>query len=1171
MPAPIILRAPAVQQANLGDFVHLHVHTEYSLLDGHSQIKELVKLAAELGMPALAITDHGGMYGVVDFYQAAHKAGVKPIIGLEGYIVPTIAERAKFDYNHLLLFAMNETGYRNLLALVTRSFVDGFYYKPRMDKAMLAQHSEGLIVTSGCLAGEIPQLILAGKLAEAERAADWYLEVFGRDRFFMEIQNHEEPGDQDIVNAAIIEMAKRRNLRLLATNDLHYVHKSDASAQDVMLCVQTGAHYTDPRRMHFASENYYLKNAVEMRALFTGQEAAITNTRLVAEMCNVELQFGQSIMPKFIVPTGEPADAFLYQLCLDGLRERYGEASAPLLAQLDYEFNLIRDKGFVDYFLIVWDYTNYARRQGMRCVARGSVAGSIAAYALGISNVDPLRYGLTFERFLNPDRTAMPDIDMDFPDDRREEVIRYVADKYGWDKVGQIATMNTMASKAAVRDVGRVFGDYETADRISRLLPNGSSLKTELANNAALSDLYTGDVHAANILNFALRLEGKTRNTGVHAAGVVISAVPLTDVVPCEPRDKKADPADKQWLVTQYEQAHLEELGLLKMDFLGLSNLTILQTTLRLIAETRGVEIDLDHIPTDDAAVFAMLGRGETTGIFQLESAAMRRYIRELQPTQVDDIMAMVALYRPGPMESIPRYIRAKHGQIQATYPHPDLEEILRETYGVIVYQDQVLLSVMKLAGYSWGEVDKFRKAIGKKIASEMADQREKFLHRCEERGMSIEQAESIFAFIEPFAGYGFNRAHAAAYGWVAYQTAWLKVHYPAEFLAASLTKEAGNPEKIALLCAEAQKLGVAILPPDIQRSIASFALERQSSGEYAVRFGLTAVKGIGEKPANALVEERAARGDYRTLADIFARSTERSVTSGTITALAQCGALVSLGERAALVAAMEEAKKIGRKHRGQLSLFADSHPVLDFTLPQVKAATTKQVLDWERDLLGVYLTAHPLDEVGASLASYADAVTSDLDDSRVNDDVKLAGRLTNVVRRKVKSSGADMATAMLEDFNGTIPVVCFAAVYAKNPTIWGNDQIVVLTGKVRARDGEGSELQLVVTSVRLLRDAAVVEAAKAATRPSERYLHIGIHTETAIVGIGDIQRIQHVTALLKAHPGKDDYEVWMGNGDAMKRVAQGTGIDYNAVYMALNALPQVHFSYLLREGSIPL
>ncbi|MGZ6364316.1 MAG: DNA polymerase III subunit alpha, partial [Ktedonobacterales bacterium] len=698
--------------------------------------------------------------------KACKAAGVKPIVGVEGYLAPSLEEKTgRYEYNHLLLLARNNIGYHNLLKLTTIAHTRGYHYRPRVDKKVLAEHAEGLIVTSSCLSGEIPELLLKGDLNGARAAARWYQDVFGPENFYIEVQDHDAPESPQVkLNPMLYDLSREIGAPLLATNDLHYVSSKDADAQDVLLCVQTGKTLEDPKRMKFDSREYYLKTPDEMARMFPELPEALTNTMRVAEQCDVEIEFGANLLPDYVIPSQYPSqDEYLYQICLEGVRERYGDMSEAIQRKLDYEFEILRSKGLISYFLIVWDYTNYARSHGMRCVARGSAAGSLIAYILGITNVDPLRYDLLFERFLNPERKGLPDIDMDFPDDRREEVIRYVADKYGWDKVGQIVTFNTMAAKAAVRDVGRVMGLQAEADRVARLIPTGPKITIDgsLDSVRDLKQIYDQSPQIKKLVDMARDLEGTVRSTGIHAAGVVISREPLDTVVPLQLRDYKDQ--NNAWMVSQYEQAHIEDLGLIKFDFLGLSNLTILMNSRKFIQETRGIDLDLDRLPTDDAKTYELLGQGETTGVFQLESGAMRTYIKELKPTCIEDVMAMVALYRPGPMDSIPQFITAKHNPSQIKYLHPKLESLLRESYGVIVYQDQVLLVAIELAGFSWGEVDKFRKAMSKKKLEEMREYRDKFVAGCVKNGISEKVAEQIFSFIEPFAGYGFNKcAHGS-------------------------------------------------------------------------------------------------------------------------------------------------------------------------------------------------------------------------------------------------------------------------------------------------------------------------------------------------------------------------------------------------------------------------
>ncbi len=829
------------------DFAHLHVHSEYSLLDGFSRIKKLVEQAKNYGMQHLAITDHGAMYGVIEFYQACEAAGINPVIGVEAYLCDDIDDRSgRYDYNHLLLLAKNNKGYQNLMKLTTIAHTYGWHYKPRIDKYVLADHAEGLIVTSACLSGEIPEKLLKGDTEGARQSAKWYLDTFGPQNFYLEIQEHHgQESQQSQLNQHLFDLHRELHIPLVLTNDLHYVNAYDATSQDILLCIQTGKQFDEPKRMKFDSHEYYLKSPEEMQRLFPDLPDALKNTVRVAEECEVKLEFGQAKLPNYPIPAEfKTQDEYLYHLCLKGVRERFGGMSESIQRQLDYEFSIITQKGFVQYFLIVWDFVNYSRANDIRCSARGSAAGSLVAYVLGITNVDPLRYQLLFERFLNPERMSMPDIDMDFPDDRREDVIAYVTQKYGPDKVAQMVTFNTMAAKASVKDVARVMGWQELGDRITRLIPFGPkvTLRSSLKEARELAELYEQSEQVKKLIDQALELEGSVRTTGIHAAGVVIAHDPLDDLVPLQLRDTK-DPSKGR--VTQYEQQHLEELGLLKMDFLGLSNLTTLQNTMKFIKESRGEELNLDKLPLDDPKAFELLASGETTGVFQLEGAKMREYIKQLRPTCIEDVTAMVALYRPGPMDSIPDFIDAKHGRKKVIYLDPRLKEWLEESYGVIVYQDQVLLIAVNLAGFSWGEVDKFRKAMGKKIKEEIEKYKDKFISGCIKNGVKPDVAEKLYELILPFGGYGFNKAHAASYAVVAYQTAYLKANYTAEFMAATLTTEAADAKKVANAVAECERMGVKVLGPDVNKSDIGFTVE-----EGKVRFGLLATKGIGEGPA---------------------------------------------------------------------------------------------------------------------------------------------------------------------------------------------------------------------------------------------------------------------------------------------------------------------------------
>ncbi len=926
------------------DFAHLHVHTEYSLLDGFSRTKKLVQQARALGMQYLAITDHGAMYGAIEFYKACKAGGINPILGIEAYLTEDMHDHSKRysdDYHHLLLLAKNNTGYYNLLKLTTIANSEGWHLRPRIDKSVLEKYAEGLIVTSSCLSGEIPKMLLKEQTAEAYKTARWYQDVFGAENFYLEIQEHHgtfddgQPSPQGKLNQMLYQMHKEMHIPMVATNDLHYVDANDAGSHDVLLCVQTGKQLDSPKRMKFDSHEYYLKSPEEMARLFPELPDALMNSVRIAEQCSVDPLAYKATLPTYIIPPDYHSQGeYLYALCLQGARERFGEMTESVQKQLDYEFNMIVEKGFAPYFLIEWDFVNYARSRGIRCSARGSAAGSVLAYSLGITNIDPLRYQLPFERFFNTERADMPDIDMDFPDDRREEVIEYVAHKYGEDCVAQMVTFNTMAAKASVKDVARVMGEQEIGDRITRLIPAGPNvtLQKSLDNVKELNDLYKESKVAQEIIDQALKLEGAVRTTGVHAAGVIIANEPLDHFVPLQLRDPKDSSKGR---ITQYEQVHLEELGLIKFDFLGLSNLTILDNTLKYIKVTRDEEVVLEKVPLDEVPgddeqnakrqkAFDLLASGETTGIFQLEGAKMTEYIKQLKPTCIEDIMAMIALYRPGPMDSIPDFIDAKHGRKRIRYLDPRLEEWLAESYGVIVYQDQVLFIGVNLAGFSWGKVNKFRKALSKKKMDEVEGYKGDFIEGCVKNGVKRDIAEQLFTLILPFGGYGFNKAHAASYAVVAFYTAYLKGNYTAEFMAATMTTEAADAKKIANAIAECKRMGVEVHGPDVSKSDKGFTVE-----EGGVRFGLLAIKGIGEGPISEIVRARTEGGSFKSLADFCTRVDPKFVGKGAIETLIKVGAMDSLGKRHHLLASVDTAMKWGKNQRvsqeqGLMSLFGD-------------------------------------------------------------------------------------------------------------------------------------------------------------------------------------------------------------------------------------------------------
>jgi len=1114
------------------DFAHLHVHSEYSLLDGFSRIKKLVKQAKDYGMQHLAITDHGAMYGVLEFYQECKAAGINPVIGVEAYLADDIDDRSgRYDYNHLLLLAKNERGYRNLLKLTTIAHTYGWHYKPRIDKYVLAEHAEGLIATSSCLSGEIPEILLKGDTEGARKTAQWYLDTFGPENFYLEIQEHHgQDSPQGKLNQSLFDLHRDMHIPLVLTNDLHYVNAGDADSQDVLLCIQTGKQLSEEKRMKFDSKEYYLKSPQEMEQLFPDLPEALKNSVRIAEQCELNLKFGQAQLPNYpIPPEFKTQNEYLYHLCLQGVHERFGEMSEPVQRQLDYEFNIIAQKGFVQYFLIEWDFVNYARMHGIRCAARGSAAGSLLAYVLGITNVDPIRYRLLFERFLNAERKEMPDIDMDFPDDRREDVIAYVTQKYGLDRVAQMVTFNTMAAKASVKDVARVMGWQDLGDRITRLIPTGPrvTLKGSLETVRELTQLYEQSEQIKKLIDQALELEGSVRTTGIHAAGVVIARDSLDDLVPLQLRDSKDS---RKGRVIQYEQKYIEQLGLLKYDFLGLSNLTILQNTVNFIKEARGEEINLEKIPLDDPRAFELLASGETTGIFQLEGAKMREYIKQLRPTCIEDLTAMVALYRPGPMDSIPDFIEAKHGRKKVKYLDPRLKEWLEESYGIIVYQDQVLLIAVNLAGFSWGEVDKFRKAMGKKIMEEIEKYKDKFIGGCIKNDVKPDVAEKLYELILPFGGYGFNKAHAASYAVVAYQTAYLKANYTAEFMAATLTTELSDAKKVANAIAECERMGVKVLGPDVNKSDIGFTVEGGN-----VRFGLLAIKGVGDGPATETVHVRKEGGAFKSLADLCTRVDPKQVTKGTLETMIKAGAMDGLGggKRHQLLDAVERAISWGKnqraaEERGLISLFGEieeTDSAFEFTLnPNAKEIPRKQLLAWEKDLIGVYVSEHPLEHLSKVMKERVKHSTAMITEESARQKVILGGMITEA-RRITTKKGDAMCIVRLEDMYGSISVTIFPRVYEQDPTLWAEDSVVIVRGEVQMRNDEPT---IICESAELFQ----VTEEELNRKEYRIWITIRVSGSDELSLSNDKIHVQNVYNYIHNIPGRDHYDLLIVNGE---------------------------------------
>jgi DNA polymerase-3 subunit alpha len=1134
------------------DFAHLHVHTEYSLLDGFSRIKKLVRQAKELGMQHLAITDHGTMYGAIDFYKECKAQGINPVLGVEAYLTDNIADktrRFKEDYTHLLILAKNNIGYRNLMRLTTIANTEGVHLnKPRIDRHLLEKYGEGLIATSTCLAGEIPQMLLKGDMDGARKAIRYYRDVLGPENYYLEIQEHhghESPQDQ--VNKALYELHRELGVPIVATNDLHYVNAEDADSHDVLLCVQTGKQRSEEKRLKFDSQEYFLRSPEEMERLFPDLGDAITTSVRIAEMCQVDPLAYKAALPAFPIPSGYSSQAdYLYALCVQGIEQRFGQMTERIEQQLKYEWQMICDKGFAAYFLIEWDFVNYARSRGIRCLARGSAAGSLLAYSLGITNVDPLRYQLLFERFFNPARADMPDIDMDFPDDRREEVINYVAQKYGTDCVAQMVTFNTMAAKNSVKDVSRVLGQQSMGDRITRLIPTGPkvTLKGSLESERELTALYEQETLAREIIDQALQLEGSVRSTGTHAAGVVIGNEALENFVPLRSKDYKDPSAGRE---TQYEQKHLEELGLIKFDFLGLSNLTILDNAIKFIQASRGEEIDLEQLPLDELPpddpraeeqnakrkrAFDLLSEGETTGVFQLEGAKMREYIKQLQPTCVEDVMAMVALYRPGPMDSIPDFIASKHGRKKITYLDPRLSEWLAESYGVIVYQDQVLQIAFNLAGFDWGKVNKFRKALSKKIMHEVEGYRVDFLKGCVKSGMKEEVAEQLFTLVLPFGGYGFNKAHAASYAVVAFYTAYLKANYTAEFMAATMTTEAADAKKIANAVAECKRMGVEVYGPDVSASQQGFTVENGG-----IRFGLLAIKGIGEGPIQEILRARAEGGRFKSLADFCTRVDARAVGKGAIETLIKAGAMDSLvatpGQRHVLLASVERAMQFGKSERsardsGLMSLFGDMEEVsnaIEFQLASnAKEIARNELLNYEKELLGLYISKHPLAYLVEAIKERVRHNTAQIGEEMDRQEVTLGGMIIEA-RRITTKKGDMMCMARIEDMHGSVGVTVFSRVYEQNPDLWVENKVVILRGKVQIRNDEPIILCEKVEEFKGLEE-------EMNRKQHDIWITLQLSGNDALAISNDRMRVHDIYNCVRTQPGRDHYYLLVENGE---------------------------------------
>ena len=1063
-------------------FAHLHVHTEYSLLDGSNKIKEYVKRVKELGMDSAAITDHGVMYGVIDFYKEATAAGINPIIGCEVYVAP----HSRFDreltggedrYYHLVLLAENNTGYANLVKIVSRGFTEGYYYRPRVDMEVLREFHEGIIALSACLAGEVQRYIQKGLIDEAKKVARKYEDCFGKGNFFLELQDHGIPAQQT-VNAALLSMSRELDIPLVATNDVHYTYAEDAQPHDILLCLQTGKKLADEDRMRYEGGQYYVKSEEEMKGLFTYAWEAVENTQRIADRCHVEIEFGKYKVPHYEVPEGYDSWTYLNKLCKDGMARRYPEDDGTLRKRMEYELGIIRDMGFVDYFLIVWDYINYCRENDIAVgPGRGSAAGSIVSYCLKITNIDPIKYNLLFERFLNPERVSMPDIDVDFCFERRQEVIDHVNRKYGKDRVVQIVTFGTMAAKGVIRDVGRVMDlPYSFVDSIAKMIPNeqnqGVPIKKALEMNPEIRKLYNEDEQVHTLIDMSLRLEGLPRHTSMHAAGVVICPDAADHFVPLS---RGSDGS----ITTQFPMTTIEELGLLKMDFLGLRTLTVIQNAVELVEKSTGVHIDVDTIDYNDPQVLASIGTGRTDGVFQLESGGMKSFMKELKPQSLEDVIAGISLYRPGPMDFIPKYIKGKNNPESVTYECPQLEPILAPTYGCIVYQEQVMQIVQDLGGYTMGRSDLVRRAMSKKKQYVMEQERKNFIYGnpeegvpgCVANGISAEVAGHIYGTMMDFAKYAFNKSHAACYAVVAYQTAYMKYYHPVEFMAALLTSVIDNPNKVSEYIMSCRSMGIEILPPDINEGESGFSV----SGRQ-IRYALTAIKSVGRPVIDAVVEERKTRGPYTNLEDFITRMSDKEVNKRAIEHFIKAGAMDSLGGTrkqfmSVYVRIMESIHQDKKNNMaGQISLFdivsEDQKEHFEIKLPDVGEYSKEMKLAFEKEVLGIYISGHPLEEYQEMWRKNITNTTADFVlDEETGEPVVEDGRTATIggliVEKKIKYTKNDkvMAFLQMEDLVGSVEVIVFPSQYERYGSQLTEDNKVFIKGRITVEDEKDGKL----------------------------------------------------------------------------------------------------------------
>ncbi|MCK5096301.1 MAG: DNA polymerase III subunit alpha [Candidatus Pacebacteria bacterium] len=1057
-------------------FIHLHTHSHYSLLDGLSKVDDLIARAKKNKMPALAITDHGNMYGAIEFYKKAKDAGIKPILGVEAYM----AVGSRHDKNpgidnkrfHLTLLAKNNTGYKNLIRLVTLSNTEGFYYKPRMDKEILRKYASGIVCLSGCFSGEVARALREGQDGKAESVAKEYQEIFGKENFFIEIEHHPKIENFNENKQKLIALAKRLDMPLVGTQDSHYIDPDDAHAQDVLIAIGTGVDIHNDNRLTMTGEDFSFIDTKTATEYFKDAPEAVTNTEKIADMCNVELELGKWTFPAFDIPEETTYDKELHRIAYEGIEKRDVEKTKELTDRLDYELKVIKDKGYSVYFLIVGDLLRFARENNIFTTIRGSVAGSMTTFLLGITNVNPFEYKLPFERFLNPERPSAPDIDMDFADNRRDEVLDYARSKYGEDKVAQIGTFGKMLAKGSVRDVARALGQpYSVGDKIANMIPLGSqgfpmTIERAIEMEPDLKKAYGKDPATKEIIDLAKKLEGGARHISVHAAGVVISPTPLYDFVPTQ-----FDPKGGK-IITQYDMHGVEDAGLIKFDFLGIRNLAILGDAVRLVKKFHGLDVDIEKIPVDDKKTFKMLARGETMGLFQLNGAGMTQYLKELKPTVIYDINAMVALYRPGPMESIPEYIKRKYNSKLITYLDPRLKDILDQSYGVITYQDDVMMIAIKLAGYSWLEADKLRKAMGKKIPKLMEEQKKKLLEGFVGHGLTKEKADKLWHLIEPFAAYGFNKAHAASYGRVAYQTAYMKANYPAEYMTAVLTAESGDTEKISEIISECKRMKIPVLPPSINESFGNFTVIKGESDGDNIRFGLYTIKNLGYNIADAVIKEREENGKYISFSNFLERVHHKNLNKKSLESLVKSGALDDFEERGIVLGNIENALEynkyiIKQQETDQSSLFGglDESTLPTFRLKESDPVSKDEMLSWEKELLGLYISGHPLDKFRDKINKNGTTIEC-LQQKAQEGITTLVAGIIEESKEILTKKGDKMAFVRLSDYEDTLEVVVFPRIFTEFKEILISGTCVVIKGKISKRN---NELSIIVDDIKKL------------------------------------------------------------------------------------------------------